>query len=193
MADSFRKGLEEVGKTLDDELARLVASQARAEREASKPAPRDLSKLSPAARRAAIEAHVRAWLRTVRFEVHVSGTHRPSGLSNQALFDVRSREGRDFLERTVQMDQYVRGRMVEGFRDFAQLPTEAQLEKEHARLVLQWIALRFQKGGNDIKLTALTPAYAAKKKKAGKGSKPIGEWSGAHRKSVINHGELRYK
>ena len=132
-ADAF----QDAARLLDEELARLAASaDALATR----------TPVSPRERAKAIKYAVTSFARNVQFVVRVKGQHY-SGLSNEALFEVRANEGRDFLERTVQMDQWVRREMLAAFDGFERVPTLDDLRKLHTKLVIQYIAnVRFARG-----------------------------------------------
>ena len=179
-ADAF----QDAARLLDEELARLAASaDALATR----------TPVSPRERVKAIKYAVTSFARNVQFVVRVKGQHY-SGLSNEALFEVRANEGRDFLERTVQMDQWVRREMLVAFDGFERVPTLDDLRKLHTKLVIQYIAnVRFARGGGDLILTPLTSRYAAYKRKAGRGARPIGVWSGKHLAALRAQGYLEYR
>ena len=147
---------------------------------------------APRVRAAAVRERIASFLRVVRWRVVVPGQHR-SGLSNQELFEVRAREGRDFLVDTVQLKQHARRELFYAFAGFPRVPSLDELRREHARIVKHFIATeRFDKRGGDLLLTPLTPEYARRKIAAGKGQRPIGVWSGRHL-AALRRGTLEYQ
>lgn len=157
-----------------------VREYARSERttaKAAKPKPSD------------IVAVVRSFLADLKWELRIPGTHY-SGLSNQALLEVRANEGRDFAADTVQLRQHLRRELAERFRGFDRAPTLSELRDLTSKLIVNFIASdRVLHGGGDVILPALSPAYAAWKRKQGKGGKPIGvyrgDWLRALRKARV--------
>ena len=136
---------------------------------------------------------VDAFLRETRWRVVVPGTHGPSGLSNQELFEVRALEGRDFLERTVQLDQDVRPKMRALFSSWPRVPSVADLREAYSDMVVAYIAeTRFEPGGGDILLTPLSADYAREKAAAGYGGEPIGVRTGEHRDALRDSGRLEF-
>lgn len=140
----------------------------------------------------AIRETVDEFLRTTQWTVRVPGTHSPSGLSNDELFDVRAKEGRDFLQRTVQLDQNVRPKLRALFAQWRREPTLAELREAYSDLVIEFMVLRFEAGGGDILLTPLSPAYAKEKAAAGYGGEPIGVATGEHRDALRDNGRLEF-
>ena len=141
--------------------------------------------------REAREAVLR-FLRETEWRVRVRGQHY-SGLSNEALFDVRAEEGRDFLQRTVQLDRAVRPKMLATFARAASVPSLDELRAAYEQLVIDYlVTTRFVRGGGDLLLTPLTHEYAALKTAAGHGGEPIGVLTGAHRDALRDYGYLEF-
>jgi hypothetical protein len=119
-------------------------------------------------------------LRSAVFRVEVPGQHY-SGLSNQELLEVREGEGRDFAMHTVQLDQYLTKELTERYSGFdARVITAAELRELAGKLIVARVAARIYGGGIDVEVPALSPAYAAYKRKAGRGGRPVGVFSGRH-------------
>jgi hypothetical protein len=119
-------------------------------------------------------------LRSAVFRVEVPGQHY-SGLSNQELLEVREGEGRDFAMHTVQLDQYLTKELTERYGGFdARVVTAAELRELTGKLIVARVAARIYGGGIDVEVPALSPAYAAYKRKAGRGGRPVGVFSGRH-------------
>jgi hypothetical protein len=109
----------------------------------------------------------------LRFRLEISGQHY-SGLSNQAMLEVRQNEGREFDHNSVQLKQHVRKEMLERFAGIGRDLTFDDLKGLAEKLVHQQIVERVMHGGLDISLQPLTPAYAEWKRKNGGSGKPIG-------------------
>jgi hypothetical protein len=140
-----------------------------------------------------IRAAVDAFLASTQWSVRVPGTHGPSGLSNQELFAVRAEEGRDFLQRTVQLDQDTRPKMRALFSTWPRVPSVAELREAYSDMVVAYIAdTRFEAGGGDILLTPLSAEYAKQKAADGYGGEPIGVATGEHRDALRERGRLEY-
>lgn len=156
---------------------REYARTERATAKAAKPTPKQVS------------ATVRAFIASMDWRLEIPGTHY-SGLSNQALLEVRENEGRDFAADTVQLRQYLRRELADRFAGFERTPTLADLQALTSKLIVNYIANERVLGdGGDVLLPALSPAYAAWKRKQGKGNKPIGvfrgSWLAALRKARV--------
>ena len=132
---------------------------------APKPAP-----LSP-------EATARAYAPTIRWRLRIPGQHY-SGLSNEDLLAVRKREGRDFARDVPSLHAFTNRRLYAAARTW-RVWSETRADNVFAEAALEWIVKRVETGGHgDVTLTPLTPAYAEKKRRAGKGGEPIGVWHG---------------
>lgn len=174
----LRDAFSEVERLLEREIATTRGGS-------SKPG----AALSGRERAKAIRETVDAFMRTTRWTIVVPGD-RTSDLSNQELFEVLGGQGRDFLTDSVQLKQAVSKEMRFAFAGFPHVPTVTELRAEHTKQVKLFIAnQRFAKGGGDLILTPLTPRYAAEKRAAGYGARPIGVRTGkliaAFRRSAV--------
>jgi hypothetical protein len=135
--------------------------------------------------RTATRAAIIAFTKDLRWTLSIPGDHY-SGISNQALLDVRIREGRDFAPteeypdagNTIQLKQWLRAELLERFESFSAVPTLQMLQDIGGKLIVKRVAERVMHGGLDIHEQPLSAAYARFKARHGKGGKPIGVWSG---------------
>ena len=126
------------------------------------------------------------------FRLVIAGTHY-SGLSNQALLEVRASEGRDFDANTAQLRQWLRRELLERFRGFGRVPPLDEIKREASRLVVNYVAtVRVLGGGGDIFVPGLTPRYAAWKAARGKGSKPVGVFTGRWMQALLRQGHAEF-
>lgn len=158
-----------------DDVQRLLASEIAAVSAASsKGQPRRGDAPTPTA----LKTYITQWTRSIRsMELRVPGSHY-SGLSNQALLEVRRREGRDFDAWTVQIRQDLAKHLIERWRARGRLPSFAELEADAGEYLTDKVVKRVGRGGDDVLLEPLTDAYAKRKRKLGKGGKPIGVLTG---------------
>lgn len=128
---------------------------------------------------AEIEEVIRAFVSALpgAYEIVVPGQHS-GGISHQRLLAVLAKQGRDFLQSTVQLIQAVRLALRRAFIGTGKLPGKTQLQKVAGNAILDHVERRFEKGNGDIRVEALTPRYRAWKVKSGRGSQPIGVLTG---------------
>lgn len=180
MVADDRNPFSEIQRLVDEELARLSR--------AGGPGPAPQKPLAPEALAKTIREVVAAFSRVVRFEIHVPGDRKP-GLSYDALLARLDAQGREFLMPTVAQKQLLAARMQQAFRGFSHVPSVQELRAEHTKQLRLQIANERFGGGGDLKLTKLTPPYAARKRRDGYGGCPIGVRTGkllaAFRRSVV--------
>lgn len=141
---------------------------------------------------AAIDAFVRVYVRSDAWEIVVPGNHS-GGVSYQQLFAFQAAQGRDFLQSTVQLYQAVRIALAREFVGGGVVPSTDQQKKVAAVALLDHVELRLSKRGNaDIKVTPLSAAYAAWKRRMGRGSYPIGVNTGETRAAFSRKAMLRW-
>ncbi len=105
------------------------------------------------------------------------GTHY-SGLTNQQLFDILARQGRDFADNNRALRTYVATELRIHLEGTRRLPTNEELDALAARAVLARVMSRLHGKVRDITVRRLTEAYAKAKFKAGFKT-PIGVRTGA--------------
>lgn len=180
LRDAFRQD----AAALDDlrALARGVATDAATPR---------LRTVTPAQVAALTRELITAFTGTgFGFRLLIAGQHY-SGLSNQALLEVRAGEGRDYGADTVQLKQWLRRELLSRFRGLGRVPTTREVADLASLLVVNFVATRrVLGGGGDIEVPPLTPRYAAAKARAGFGGKPIGVRSGRWLQSLLRQGRV---
>jgi hypothetical protein len=117
------------------------------------------------------------------FDIEIPGTHY-SGLTNQAMLEVRENEGRMFASDGAAIQVWLRKELNERFDGTGSVPSLAAITDLAEKLVRQRIIDRVKLGGIDVAVPALTAKYAAWKRKKGKGYKPVGEFSGRWLRAV---------
>jgi hypothetical protein len=178
--------LDAARKVLDGyrDLAEAVRDTASGTRAAPKPPP----KVPAGTLRAAIRQLLVAFTASMKWSVEIPGQHY-GGLSNQALLEVRKREGRDFDADTVQLKQHVRKELLERFASFPRVPTIAEIEDLAGKLIVQRLTERVMHGGLDVNIPPVTAATAARKRRDGFGGKPAGvrrgKWLAALRRARV--------
>jgi hypothetical protein len=140
---------------------------------------------------------VRAFMKDFRrpgaWEVFVPGQHY-GGLSNQALLDVRAREGREFAAHTVQLDQRVQKELMQRWGSFDQrVVTVDELREDSASVVRIVVTERYLHNGGDVALEPLKPATVREKRRLGFGGRPIGVRRGRHLAAIQSKLTLRWK
>lgn len=141
----------------------------------------------------ALIAFVREYVRADAWEVIVPGDHT-GGISHQGLLAVLASQGRDFLQSTVQLYQAVNVALRREYMGGGKLPSLDALKKIAGPALLDHIELRLSKRGNaDIRTTPLTAEYAARKRRLGRGSQPIGVASGELRRAFSRNAKIRWK
>jgi hypothetical protein len=121
-----------------------------------------------------------AFARRLSWELRLSGTHAPSGLSNQALLDIRRAEGRDFAEDTEQLRDHVRREVERGIGPTWDDDRAARIAGD---AIVAWILRRLDEGGLDVDLTPLAASTVAFKAKHGLDPR-VGIATGAWRRAV---------
>lgn len=123
------------------------------------------------------EAQARAYAPTIRWRLVIPGRHY-GGLSNQALLDVRAREGRDFAVDTPLLRANANKALYAAARGWA-VWSEVRGDRVWADAVLAQLVRRVERGGGEgFAVRPLTPRYAAWKAAHGKGAEPIGVFRG---------------
>jgi hypothetical protein len=123
------------------------------------------------------EGEARAYAKVINWRLRIPGQHY-SGLSNEALLEVRKREGRDFARDVPSLRAYANKRLYAAARTWAKW-SETRADGVFAEAALEWVVKRVEQDGNgDVTLRPLTPAYALRKARAGKGGEPIGVFTG---------------
>lgn len=137
--------------------------------------------------RAELERAVLAFVREVvkpgRWRVRVPGTHS-GGIDHEGLLDVLASQGREFLQNTVQLALAVSAALRRRWLGSSRMPTLEELRATAEPALLDVVEQRFSPGNGDIRVTALTPRYAAQKRARGRGSQPVGVASGELRRAV---------
>lgn len=118
----------------------------------------------------------------LEYEIAIPGTHY-SGLTNQALFEILARQGRDFADNNRTLRKFVAAEIRNALDGATRLPTPDELDRLGAGFILVWILKRMDAKVRDIRVKALTEAYARAKYKAGYRT-PIGTRTGALRDAV---------
>jgi hypothetical protein len=124
-----------------------------------------------------IERLIRLYAQSLDYTVEVPGTHY-SGLTNQQLFDILAKQGRDFADNNRALRTYVATELRVHLEDTKRLPTNEELDALAARAVLARVMSRLHGKVRDITVRRLTEAYAKAKYKAGFRT-PIGVRTGA--------------
>jgi len=155
------------------------------------------SRAETRATRAEIEDALRAFMashvRSDAWEVIVPGTHT-GGITHQGLLAVLASQGRDFLQSTIQLYQAVQKALRAEFLGGGRIPTVTEMKRAVETPLLDHIEERFSKRGNaDIKVTPLTAAYAARKRRLGRGNQPIGVASGELRRAYSRTAKVKWK
>ena len=123
------------------------------------------------------EEQARAYTPTLRWRLVIPGRHY-GGLSNQALLDVRIREGRDFAADTPLLRANASRALYAQVRTWARW-SEVRADNIWSDAVLATILRRVEEGGGEgFAVAPLTPRYAAWKAAQGKGGEPIGVFTG---------------
>lgn len=129
-----------------------------------------------------IDAAIRVLTRTLRFKVHVEGLHY-SGLTFEHLLQILDRQGRPFLRNTRSLRDHVAVVLRLAYDGARTMPAVRELEAIAKVAILDWIVRRRFGNDSDVRLRALTPAYARSKVRAGYLG-PIGVRRGALRDAV---------
>lgn len=124
-----------------------------------------------------VERLIRLYSQSLDYTVDVPGTHY-SGLTNQQLFDILAKQGRDFADNNRALRTYVAAELRIHLEGSRRLPTNEELDALAARAVLARVMSRLHGKVRDITVRRLTEAYARAKYKAGFRT-PIGVRTGA--------------
>lgn len=135
------------------------------------------------ATRAQIERRIYEWTRAMRFRLVLDGNH-PSGVSYTALLEYLADGGRDFTQPTVQLRQTVARALRERFANRGRMPSDAELERAAAPVILDVIERRFERGNGDIRVQPRSPAYVRQLRREGRASQPVGVRTGALRARI---------
>ena len=124
-----------------------------------------------------IERLIRLYAQSLRYTIAIPGEH-DGGLTNQALFEILAKQGRDFGANNRSLRNYVATEIRIHLEGTRRLPTNEDLDALAARAVLARIMSRLHGKVRDITVRRLTEAYARAKYKAGFRT-PIGVRTGA--------------
>jgi hypothetical protein len=119
----------------------------------------------------------------MRFRLVLDGNH-PSGVGYTALLEYLADGGRDFTQPTTQLRQAVARVLRERFASKGVLPTDEQLERAAAPVILDVIERRFERGNGDIRVEARSPAYVRQLRREGRAGQPVGVRTGALRARI---------
>lgn len=124
-----------------------------------------------------IERLIRLYSQSLKYTIAIPGEH-DGGLTNQALFEILAKQGRDFGANNRSLRNYVATEIRIHLEGTRRLPTNEDLDALAARAVLARIMSRLHGKVRDITVRRLTEAYARAKYKAGFRT-PIGVRTGA--------------
>jgi len=123
------------------------------------------------------------------FDFTIPGQHY-SGLSNQALLEVRQREGRDFAANNATLRRHVLTELSLALETARRMPSRREVETLAGAIVVGWVVKRLDYKVRDVRIRTLTPAYALAKRRAGYGSMPPGVRTGAFRDDVTERARV---
>lgn len=135
------------------------------------------------ATRAQIERRIYEWTSAMRFRLVLDGSH-PSGVSYTSLLEYLADGGRDFTQPTVQLRQAVARALREKLTAAGRMPTESEMERAAAPVILDVIERRFERGNGDIRVEARSAAYMRQLRREGRAGQPIGVRTGALRARI---------
>jgi hypothetical protein len=115
----------------------------------------------------------RLFAQSLDFELSVPGNHY-SGLTNEELFEILARQGRDFAKNNRTLRAHVLAELRIILEDSKRIPTNAQLERLSSAIIVDWVVKRMDGKVRDITVRRLTDAYARAKFAAGY-REPIGK------------------
>jgi hypothetical protein len=99
-----------------------------------------------------------AFARRLSWELRIPGDHY-SGMSNQALLDIRKAEGRDFNEDTRELRDHIRDEVV---RQIGPTWDDDRAARIAGDAIVKWVVRRIEEQGLDMsKLEPLNPEYRA--------------------------------
>jgi hypothetical protein len=133
--------------------------------------------------RGAVLARLRKLVRVMDWSLRIPGQHY-SGLSNQEMLDVRQSEGRDFAADTTALRIAVLATLLVEYEGATEDPSPADIRRTIRDAIVEHVLRRINGAVRDVRIPLLTPAYAARKRKAGKGGEPVGVWTGDWRDAV---------
>lgn len=126
---------------------------------------------------------LRRLVRVMDWSLKIPGEHY-SGLSNQEILEVRQSEGRDFAADTTALRIAVLASLLVQYENEVEMPDIEDIRRTIRDAVREHIRRRIDGEVRDVRIPLLTPAYAARKRRAGKGAEPVGVWTGAWRDAV---------
>jgi len=137
-----------------------------------------------------IKDFMRVFVRSDAWRVVVPGIHT-GGITHQGLLLVLAKQGRDFLQSTVQLYQAVDRKLRDKFIGSKRLPRLVELKRTAEEAILEHVEKRLSVVGNyDIRVTPLTREYARRKARMGRGHQPIGVASGELRAALSRNAHL---
>lgn len=137
----------------------------------------------PATRRQ-IERRIYEWSSAeMRFRLVLDGNH-PSGVTYGQLLEYLADGGRDFTQPTTQLRQAVALVLRQKLAAKGVLPTDEQLERTAAPVILAVIERRFESGNGDIRVEARSPEYVEQLRREGRAGQPVGVRTGALRARI---------
>jgi hypothetical protein len=119
----------------------------------------------------------------MRFDLRLTGNH-PSGVPYVALLEYLADGGRDFTQVTVQLRQAVARALREKLTAAGRMPTESEMERAAAPVILDVIERRFERGNGDIRVEPRSAAYMRQLRREGRAGQPIGVRTGALRARI---------
>lgn len=134
----------------------------------------------------------RLFAQSLEYEVKIAGNHptprskkgASRTLSNQDLFAILARQGRDFAKNSRSMRAAVLRDIRTALEGTQRIPKEDQLKRIAAVAILNRILERMDGFAEDVRIRNLTPAYAKAKMRAGYVNLPIGTRTGWLRNAV---------
>ena len=139
-----------------------------------------------------IMAVERLFAQSLEYELEIPGNHpvrrSKSGaarsLTNQQLFEILARQGRDFAKNSRSMRAAVLRDIRIALEGTQRIPKEDQLKRIAAIAILNRVLERMDGLSEDVKTRNLTTRYAREKMRAGYVNQPIGTRTGWLRNAV---------
>lgn len=121
------------------------------------------------------------------------GGSMSAGFSNQDRLRLFREQERDFEANTVQLTQARRAALRRKFGSLGRLVTPDEITALDAQTILAWVVQkRLARGNGDILLAPLAASTRIQKARAGRGSEPIGVWSGRWREAISEQGRIEF-